>query len=109
MVASTVVSHGPGGGFVIDAGAKILGKDVAPYLRGHGSILGHPEAVIVRVNDHHGIVDLPPGETRPDVGTIVWVMPNHVCPVVNMVEEYVIASGSRVADRWPVDARGRNA
>ena len=66
MVASTVVSHGPGGGFVIDAGAKILGKDVAPYLRGHGSILGLPEAVIERVNDHHGVVELPAGWHAPE-------------------------------------------
>ena len=108
MVATTVVSHGDGHGFVIDAGAKILGKDVAPYLRGHGSVLGYPEAVIERVNDHHGVVQLPAGERRPDIGSMVWVMPNHACPVVNMVDEYVIASGRRIVDRWPVDARGRN-
>ena len=109
MVASTVVSHGAGRGFVIDAGAKVLGKDVAPYLRGHGSILGFPEAVIERVNDHHGVVLLPAGQPAPEIGSMVWVMPNHVCPVVNMVDEYVIASGRRIVDRWPVDARGRNA
>ena len=37
LVAATVVSHGSGGGFVVDAGAKILAKDVAPYLPGHGT------------------------------------------------------------------------
>ena len=31
LVASTVVSAGSGSGFVIDAGAKILAKDVAPF------------------------------------------------------------------------------
>jgi D-serine deaminase-like pyridoxal phosphate-dependent protein len=35
-------------------------------------------------------------------------MPNHVCPVVNLVDEYVVASGGEVVDHWPVDARGRN-
>jgi D-serine deaminase-like pyridoxal phosphate-dependent protein len=109
MVAATVVSHGDGHGFVIDAGAKILGKDVAPYLRGHGALLGYPEAFIERVYDHHGVVVLSPGEARPEVGSVVWVIPNHACPVVNMVDEYVIASGRRIVDRWPVDARGRNA
>jgi D-serine deaminase-like pyridoxal phosphate-dependent protein len=109
LVASTVVSHGPGGGFVVDAGAKILAKDVAPYLAGHGSVVGYPEAVIAKVNDHHGIVELPPGADRPAVGRIVWIAPNHVCPVVNLVDEYVIVQAGRVVDRWPVDARGRNA
>jgi D-serine deaminase-like pyridoxal phosphate-dependent protein len=108
LVASTVVSAGSGSGFVIDAGAKILAKDVAPFLAGHGTIVGYPDAVIRRVNDHHGIVDLPPGAARPSIGSVVWVAPNHVCPVVNLVDELVIARGGRVVDRWPVDARGRN-
>jgi D-serine deaminase-like pyridoxal phosphate-dependent protein len=109
LVAATVVSHGSGGGFVVDAGAKILAKDVAPYLAGHGTVVGYPDAVIARVNDHHGLVELPPSAARPSVGEIVWIAPNHVCPVVNLVDEYVIAQGGRVVDRWPVDARGRNA
>ena len=108
LVASTVVSHGSSSGFVVDAGAKVLAKDVAPYVAGHGSIVGCPEAVIERVNDHHGVVSLPAGIARPAVGDIVWIAPNHVCPVVNLVDELVVARGGRVVDRWPVDARGRN-
>ena len=108
LVAATVVSRGSGDGFVVDAGAKILAKDVAPYLAGHGSIVGYPEAVITRLNDHHGVVSLPPGAARPAIGEIVWIAPNHVCPVVNLVDDYVIARDGRVVDRWPVDARGRN-
>jgi D-serine deaminase-like pyridoxal phosphate-dependent protein len=109
MVAAAVVSEGSSHGFVIDAGAKVLGKDVAPYLRGHGSVLGYPDAVIDRVYDHHGVVELPPGTPRPALGSVVWVVPNHVCPVVNLVDEYVIARGGRVMGRSPVDARGRNS
>lgn len=113
LVAATVVSHGSGDGFegfVVDAGAKILGKDVAPYLAGHGSVVGYPHAVIEWVNDHHGVVRLPAGAgDRPAIGDVVWIAPNHVCPVVNLVDEYVVARAGRLVDRWPVDARGRNA
>ena len=109
LVASTVVSAGPGDGFVIDAGAKILAKDVSPFLAGHGSIVGMPDAIIRTVNDHHGIVELPPGSARPAIGSVIWVAPNHVCPVVNLVDEYVVARAGRIVDRWPVDARGRNS
>ncbi len=108
LVAATVVSHGSGGGFVVDAGAKILAKDVTPYLSGHGTIVDSPDAVIERVNDHHGVVALPAGSARPAIGQIVWIAPNHVCPVVNLVDAYVIARDGRIVDRWPVDARGRN-
>jgi len=109
VVAATVVSHGARGGFLVDAGAKILTKDVAPYLAGHGVVLGYPDAVLTRVNDHHGIAEIPAGATRPAIGEIVLIVPNHVCPVVNLVDELVVVSGGRVVDRWPVDARGRNS
>ena len=103
------MSHGSGDRFVIDAGAKALAQDVSPLMPGHGAIAGYPEAVIERLNDHHGVVGLPAGARRPAVGTVVWVMPNHVCPVVNLVDEYVVAQGGQVVGRWPVDARGRDA
>ena len=108
MVLATVVSAGSGDGFVIDAGAKILAQDTYPLIPGHGAIVGYPDAVIARLNDHHGVVELPAGSARPAVGSTVWVVPNHVCPVVNLVDEFVVASGGRLVDRWPVDARGRN-
>jgi D-serine deaminase-like pyridoxal phosphate-dependent protein len=108
MVAATVVSSGPGDGFVIDAGAKILAQDVAPFIAGHGAIVGHPDAVIQRLNDHHGVVDLPGDAPRPAVGSIVWVVPNHVCPVINLVDAFLVAQGGRVVARWAVDARGMN-
>ena len=109
MVAATVVSAGPGDGFVIDAGAKILAQDVTSFIPGHGAIVGYPEAVIRRLHDHHGTVDLPSGAQRPAVGSIVWVVPNHVCPVINLVDAFDVAQAGRVVARWTVDARGRNA
>jgi D-serine deaminase-like pyridoxal phosphate-dependent protein len=108
VVAATVVSHGTRGGFVIDAGAKILAKDVAPFVAGHGAVLGW-DATIDRLSDHHGVVELPDGAPRPAIGEMVLVVPNHVCPVVNLVDEYLIARHGRLVDRWPVDARGRNS
>lgn len=108
VVAATVVSHGTRNGFVVDAGAKILGKDVAPFIEGHGAVLGW-DAVINRVSDHHGVVELAEGTARPAIGDMVFVAPNHVCPVVNLVDEYLVTREGRLVDRWPVDARGRNS
>ncbi|HEY6013190.1 MAG TPA: alanine racemase [Candidatus Limnocylindrales bacterium] len=108
LVAATVVSHGARGGFVVDAGAKILAKDVAPFIDGHGAVLGW-DATISRVSDHHGVVELPAGAARPAIGEVVLVVPNHVCPVVNLVDEYLVVRDGRLVDRWPVDARGRNS
>jgi D-serine deaminase-like pyridoxal phosphate-dependent protein len=50
---------------------------------------------------------VPAGESRPSVGTVVPVVPNHVCPVVNSFEELVVTdSEGTMLDRWPVAARG---
>ncbi len=109
VVAATVVSHGARGGFLVDAGAKILGKDTAAYVAGHGAVLGYPDAVLARVNDHHGVAEVAEGTPRPPIGDVVWIIPNHVCPVVNLVDELTVVQGGRIVDRWRVDARGRNS
>jgi D-serine deaminase-like pyridoxal phosphate-dependent protein len=94
--------------FVVDAGAKMLGKDVAGYLAGHGEIPELGGAVVARVADYHGIVDVPADSPLPDIGQVVMVVPNHICPVVNYVDAFLVARGGEVVDSWPVDARGRN-
>ena len=109
VVAATVVSHGTRGAFLVDAGAKALAKDVSPFLVGHGSVVGYPDAVLTRVYDHHGIAEVPAGSPRPAIGEVVLIVPNHACPVVNLVDEMVVVQGGQIVDRWPVDARGRNS
>jgi D-serine deaminase-like pyridoxal phosphate-dependent protein len=94
--------------FVVDAGAKILGKDVAAYMPGHGEIPDLGGAVIARVADYHGIVDVAEGAAMPDIGRVVSVVPNHVCPVVNYVDAFLVARDGELVGSWPVDARGRN-
>lgn len=94
--------------FVVDAGAKILGKDVAAYMLGHGEIPELDGAVVARVADYHGIIDVPEGRAMPEVGRVVTVVPNHICPVVNYVDSFHVVKGGAHAGTWRVDARGRN-
>lgn len=94
--------------FVVDAGAKMLGKDVAAYMPGHGEIPDLGGAVVTRVADYHGIVDVADGAEMPEIGQVVAVVPNHICPVVNYVDAFLVAEGGELVGTWPVDARGRN-
>ena len=94
--------------FVVDAGAKMLGKDTASYIAGYSEIPELDGAVVNRVADYHGIVDVPPGRALPEVGRVVLVVPNHICPVVNYVDSFLVARGGELEGSWPVDARGRN-
>lgn len=107
-VAATVVSTAVPGQVVIDAGAKALTKDRPPYLDGHGSLPAYPDAVIERVNDYHGVVRIPPGSPAPHLGEVVAVVPNHVCPVVDLYDSFMVARGGVSVGCWPVDARGRS-
>jgi D-serine deaminase-like pyridoxal phosphate-dependent protein len=109
VVAATVVSTAVPGQFVLDAGAKTLGKDLPPWLTGYGQVTAYPDAVITRVYDHHAVCELPEGARRPTVGDVVGVVPNHICPVVNLATEAVVVRDGEQIARWPVDARARNS
>jgi D-serine deaminase-like pyridoxal phosphate-dependent protein len=106
-VAATVVSvHADR--IVLDAGAKALTKDKADWLEGYGVMPAYPSLVIERVNDYHGIVRVPPGVARPAIGEIVAVVPNHVCPVVDLFDSFHVVAADGTSEIWPVDARGRS-
>jgi D-serine deaminase-like pyridoxal phosphate-dependent protein len=94
--------------FVIDAGGKMLGKDMAEYMTGYSEIPELDAAIVVRLSDYHGIVDVPPGSRLPEVGQVVLAVPNHICPVVDHVATFLVVRDGEIVDTWAVDARGRN-
>ncbi|QOZ25427.1 D-TA family PLP-dependent enzyme [Bradyrhizobium sp. CCBAU 51753] len=105
-IYSTVVSRaGPERG-ILDAGSKTLTTDTGG-LEGHGLILEHPEAKIARFAEEHGFLDLSRSNTRPNVGDVVRIVPNHVCVVVNMMDEVVMVRGEEIIGTLPVAARGK--
>jgi D-serine deaminase-like pyridoxal phosphate-dependent protein len=100
---ATVVSHASGR-LVLDAGSKALGADRATYATGWGRLPAYPDARVVQLSEHHCVVDLG-GAALPALGTVVDVVPNHVCNAVNLADELRTDTG----DRWAVVARGRNS
>jgi D-serine deaminase-like pyridoxal phosphate-dependent protein len=108
VVAVTVVSLPRPGVCILDSGAKSLAKDRAPYVAGHGFISELPNAVITTLYDHHAVVQLHPSDREPAIGQQLSVIPNHVCPVINLTDALVIASEGRVLGTWQVDSRGRH-
>ncbi|HEX2625743.1 MAG TPA: hypothetical protein VHL56_02415, partial [Candidatus Limnocylindrales bacterium] len=61
-----------------------------------------------RVSDYHGVIRPGPDGRLPHVGEIVAVIPNHVCPVIDLRDTFVATRGGTVVGTWPVDARGRS-
>ena len=107
VVAATVVSVASDH-FVVDAGAKALTKDLPDFVAGYGFLPGWPAAVVERVYDYHGVVSLPAGTAGPVSGDVVAIVPNHICPVVDLVGSFVAVLADGRTESWPVDARGRS-
>lgn len=105
-IYSTVVSRAAPERGILDAGSKTLTTDTGG-LDGHGLILEHPEARIARFAEEHGFLDLSRSNTRPHVGDVVRIVPNHVCVVVNMMDEVVMVRGDEILGTLPVAARGK--
>jgi D-serine deaminase-like pyridoxal phosphate-dependent protein len=106
VLAQVVSRAGPERG-ILDSGSKTLTSDPGGGLDGFGLILEYPQARIAGFAEEHGMLDLSGSNDRPEVGTLVRVVPNHVCVVVNMVDDLVVVRRDEIIGRWPVEARGR--
>ncbi|MDR7419228.1 MAG: alanine racemase [Armatimonadota bacterium] len=104
-IRTTVISRPTPDRAIIDAGSKTLSSDLLGQV-GHGHIVEYPDAVIQRLNEEHGIVDLTRCQAKPEVGEIVSVIPNHTCVVTNLHDALVGVRKGRVEVVWPVAARG---
>jgi D-serine deaminase-like pyridoxal phosphate-dependent protein len=105
FVAGTVVSDWVPDQVILDIGTKAISREGSPEI-GYGAVPG-TSAILSKLNEYHGFLPLPGGRFRPAVGTVLPVVPNHVCPVVVNFEEYIVTDSTGTSlERWPVDARG---
>lgn len=107
-VVATVISRPAPDRAVIDAGSKTLAADRRimpdpPLTFGTMPLL--PDHELVRISEEHGVLSLP-SRSSLRVGDRVTIVPNHICPVINLADEVLVADGGRIVDRWPVAARG---
>lgn len=110
-VVATVVSTAAAGQVVIDAGSKTLTSDrCGPDPgRGFGLVVEYPASVVRALNEEHGMVDVSGCASAPRLGERVTVVPNHVCPCVNLHDAFWWTEDGETARAAPVDARGRVA
>lgn len=110
-VRSTVVSRPRRERGILDAGSKALSSDrfpsALPALEGFGRIVEYPDAILYRLDEEHGYLDLSACAAGPDVGEVVSIIPNHACVVTNLHDTLVGLRGDRVKMVFPVAARGR--
>ena len=108
FAVTTVVSRPARDRAVVDAGSKVLTSDrmlVPDPPLSFGAVWGHDDWDVVRLSEEHGILSVPPGaEVR--VGDRLAIVPNHVCPAVNLATHVTVVERGEPAVHWPVAARG---
>ncbi len=104
----TVISDAVPGQIVIDAGSKTLASDrcIPAPDSGQGFIVELPQAKITHLSEEHGQVDVSRCDHRPRVGERLTVIPNHVCPTVNLTNEAWWVAADGIIERLVIDARG---
>jgi D-serine deaminase-like pyridoxal phosphate-dependent protein len=108
-IVATVVSDALSGQVVIDSGSKTLTTDVCIPARdaGFGHIVEFPDARITKLSEEHGQVDVTACHSKPNIGDRVTVVPNHVCPCVNLQESVWWSEPDEQLLQLSVDARGK--
>lgn len=108
-VLATVVSRPGPDRAVLDTGSKSLTSDTRSSgicrTAGYG-LLPDFGLTIARVSEEHGVIE-GEGVERLRIGEKVRVLPNHICPVVNLFDEVIGVRGGVVELVLPVAARGR--
>jgi D-serine deaminase-like pyridoxal phosphate-dependent protein len=104
-VRTTIVSTPTPDRAIVDAGSKVLTHE-RYYVENFGSVVEYPDAVVARLSEEHGVLDLSRSVKKPKVGEVVNIIPNHCCVVSNMVDEVFGIRDGHVEVEWPVAARG---
>ncbi len=107
-VIATVISRSVSGKFVVDAGSKMLSSDLcgpAPQS-GYGYIMEYPHCKITRLSEEHGEIQLSDSDRVPTIGQRVTIIPNHICPCVNLQNSMWWMDAKGDIEEIKVDARG---
>jgi len=108
-VVCTVVSDAVPGKVVIDAGSKTLTRDqhfLSPDTEGYGHVIEYPEARIALLTEEHGEIDITHCSKAPQVGQRLHVIPNHICPCVNLHDRVWLKHDAARFEQMTIDARG---
>lgn len=105
VVLSRVISHPGAARFCCDAGHKAVSADSGDPTC---EVIGHPEYTARHPSEEHLPVEVAPAVALPPRGTLLRLLPSHVCPTVNNFDHAVIVSGGVIRGVERVTARGRH-
>ena len=108
-VVVTVVSTAVPQHAIVDGGSKTFSSDryQAEDGVGFGLVKEDHAAIVERLSEEHGILNVAHCERRHRVGDRLSIIPNHVCTTLNMHDEVYGVRGEQVETVWRVAGRGK--
>ena len=108
-VVVTVVSTAVPGHAIVDGGSKTFSSDryQADDGVGFGLVKEDHAAVVEKLSEEHGHLNVARSERRYRVGERLSIIPNHVCTTLNMHDEVYGVRGEQVETSWRVAGRGK--
>jgi D-serine deaminase-like pyridoxal phosphate-dependent protein len=108
-VLVSVVSTAVPGRAIIDGGSKTFSADrwLSGDKTGFGRIVEHPDVEFTSMSEEHGHLTIGSSDYSPKVGDRLTVIPNHVCPCVNMHDAIHFHRSGVVEGCWQVAGRGK--
>lgn len=104
LVAARVVSHPRPAIITCDGGHKAVTADAGVPTC---IVLGHPELTAIAPSEEHLPLTVEEGVVAPPVGEVLYLLPRHICPTVNMFSDALIIRGGAIESVQSVTARGR--
>ncbi|MFN8511291.1 MAG: alanine racemase [Thermomicrobiales bacterium] len=109
-IRSRVISRPAPDRAVIDAGSKVLTTEkriIGNEDPGFGFIEALPGTRITNLWEEHGVLKLDDEGRQLAVGDVIEIIPNHVCPTINLADSWFGARGDEIEREFAVAARGK--
>ncbi|MFZ9660477.1 MAG: D-TA family PLP-dependent enzyme [Chitinophagaceae bacterium] len=105
LLITRVISKPADGRVCTDMGHKSIAAENEIGSRAY--FLNAPELKLIGQSEEHGIVDTTgvTGDFEP--GTVLYVLPYHICPTVNLHDQIVVVEDHHINGKWKVVARDR--
>jgi D-serine deaminase-like pyridoxal phosphate-dependent protein len=101
-ILSRVISHPGRNLFTLDTGCKAIATDQIE----RGIIVDFPQAKSVSQSAEHWVWQIEE-ENLPPIGTIVYILPAHICPTSALYPGVHVVKDGKPSDFWEVAARNR--
>lgn len=110
-ILTTIISKPTKERVVTDSGAKALtmqGRNSGlGKTKGIGLVKGSESFYIEKVYDEHGVINNAEFNTSVNIGDKIEIIPNHICPVVNLYDKGYLVSQGKIIQELTISARGK--